>query len=105
MWNENFLKTELAKRERDLQIIDDINAKCRADLIRKAIDSSDSQLTNEQINQTDFNRTDNNEPLAPPLTSGSLDVLDKFVNKLSDEVNADIPDRYPTPTSINTNKT
>ena len=97
MWNENFLKTELAKRERDFQIIDDINAKYQADLIRKAVDQSDGQLTNEQINQTDFNRTDKNEPLAAPLPSGSLDVLDKFVNKLSDEVNADIPDQYPTP--------
>ena len=97
MWNENFLKTELAKRERDFQIIDDINAKYQADLIRKAVDQSDGQLTNEQINQTDFNRTDKNEPLAAPLPSGSLDVLDKFVNKLSDEVNADIPDQYSTP--------
>ena len=97
LWNENFLKTELAKRERDFQIIDEINEKYQADLIRKAIDPFDGQLTNEQINQTDFNRTDNNEPLAPPLPSGSLDILDKFVNKLSDEVNADIPDRQPTP--------
>ena len=92
MGNENFLKTELTKRERDFQIIDEINAKYQADLIRKAIDPS----SNEEINQTDFNRTDNNEPLAPPLPSGSLDVLDKFVIKLSDEVNADIPDRQPT---------
>ena len=41
LWNENFLKTELAKRERDFQIIDDINAKYQADLIRKAVDPSD----------------------------------------------------------------
>ena len=97
MWSENFLKTELAKRERDFQIIDDINVKYQADLIRKAVDPSDGQLTNGQINQTDLDRTDKNEPLAVPLPSGSLDVLDKFVNKLSDEVNADIPDQYPTP--------
>ena len=32
LWNENFLKTELAKRERNFQIIDDINAKYQADL-------------------------------------------------------------------------
>ena len=100
LWNENFLKTELAKRERDFQIIDDINAKYQADLLRKAVDPSDGQLTNEQINQTGFNRTGKNEPLAVPLPSGSLDVLDKFVNKLSDEVNADIPDQYPTPPSL-----
>ena len=87
----------MAKRERYFQIINEINTKYQADLIRKAIDPSGGQLTNEQINQTDFNRTDNNEPLAPPLPSGSLDILDKFVNKLSDEVNADIPDRQPTP--------
>ena len=97
LWNKNFLKTELAKRERDFQIIDDINAKYQADLIHKSVDPLDGQLTNEQINQTDFNRTDKIEPLAAPLPSGSLDVLDKFVNKLSDEVNADIPDQYPTP--------
>ena len=97
MWSENFLKTELAKRERDFQIIDDINVKYQADLIRKAVDPSDGQLTNGQINQTDLDRTDKNEPLAVPLPPGSLDVLDKFVNKLSDEVNADIPDQYPTP--------
>ena len=97
LWNEDFLKTGLAKIERDFQIIDDINAKYQADLIRKAVDPLDGQLTNEQINQTDFNRIDKNEPLAVPLPSGSLDVLDKFVNKLSDEVNPDIPDQYPTP--------
>ena len=32
LWNENFLKTELAKRERNFQIIDDLNAKYQADL-------------------------------------------------------------------------
>ena len=47
LWNENFLKTELAKRERDIQIIDEINSKYQTDLIRKAIDPSDGQLTNE----------------------------------------------------------
>ena len=56
-WNRNFLATELAKKERDFEIIDDIEAKEQHDLIKNAIDPSDGLLTNEEIDPTDYNRT------------------------------------------------
>ena len=64
-WNKNLLAKEVAWRERDLELIDDIEARNQVDLMRNAVDSSDGLLTNEEFDQTDCNRTEHNEPIAP----------------------------------------
>ena len=61
------LKTELAKNQRDFEIIDDINAKNKVDLIKSAIVPIDGQLTNEVVTSADYTKTDNNELLQPTL--------------------------------------
>ena len=66
-WNRNFLATEIATRQRDLEIIDDIEAKNQVDLISSAIDPSDGLVTSEEVDQTDYNRTEHNEPLGSQL--------------------------------------
>ena len=69
------LATEIAKKNRDFQIIDDINAKNQADLIKSILDPNDGLITNEDIDQTDYNRNDNNEPVAPQLHPNVLKVI------------------------------
>ena len=48
--NKNYIATELVKKERDIQIIDDITKKDQKDLIRSITDPADGILTNENIN-------------------------------------------------------
>ena len=74
-WNKNFLATEIAWRERDLEIINDIKAKNQVDLIRSALDPSDGLMTNEEVDQTDYNRTEHNEPNAPQLDNNVLNGM------------------------------
>ena len=87
-WNRNFLATELAKKERDFEIIDDIEAKEQYDLIKDVIDPSDGLLTNEEIDPTDYNRTIKIEPLAPQLDPNILNIMREVVNHMSDQVNS-----------------
>ena len=54
------IKTELAKNQRDFEIIRDINDKKQVDLIKYAIVPKDGQLTNEEITSGDYTKTDNN---------------------------------------------
>ena len=86
-WNRNFLETELAKRERDIQIIDDFEAKNQVDLIRSAIDCS-TIITNENISQTDYNRSDNNEPVQPQLDPNVLNVMKEMVKVMSEQTSS-----------------
>ena len=102
-WNKNLLATEIAWRERDLEIIDDIDAKKQVDLIRSAVDPSDGLLTNEEVDQTDCNRTQHNEPLVPQLDSNVLNVIREVVNRMSDKVNAP-SDKMPALEDIPENK-
>ena len=87
-WNRNFLATELAKKERGFEVIDDIEAKEQYDLIKDVIDPSDGLLTNEEIDPTDYNRTIKNEPLAPQLDPNILNSMREVVNHMSDQVNS-----------------
>ena len=43
---------------------------------------------NEEVDQTDYNRTEHNEPLAPQLDSNVLNVIREVVNRMSDQINA-----------------
>ena len=70
--NKQFLEGELAKNERDFEIIDDIEAKNRHDLIKSAIDPGDGILTNEGITNLDYTKTERNEPAAPQLDPSVL---------------------------------
>ena len=65
---KEYLKTELVKRERDFEIIRDINAENQVELIRSAIDPLDGQVTNDTITSADYNSTNNNEPYLPRWT-------------------------------------
>ena len=93
-WNRNSLETELAKRERDFQIIDDIEAKNQVDLISRAIEPNDDVITNEEISQTDYNRTNNNEPIHPHLNPNVLNVIKEMV-KVMQEQTSSIYDDMP----------
>ena len=61
--NENYIATELVKKERDIQIIDDITKKNQKDLMRSIADPADGIITNENVTSTDYTRNDNNEPV------------------------------------------
>ena len=87
-WNKNFLKTELASRERDPEIIDDIEATNQVDLLRSTIDPSDGLVTNEEVNQTDYNRTEHNKPLGSQLDPNVLKVMKEIVKNMSEQVNS-----------------
>ena len=59
--NKNYIKTELVKKERGFQTIDDITKKNKKDLIRSVTDPADGILTNENVTSSDWTRSDNNE--------------------------------------------
>ena len=84
-WNRNFLATEIATRQRDLEIIDDIEAKNQVDLIRSAIDPTHGLVTNEEVDQTDYNRTEHNEPLGSQLNPNVLNVMREIVETMSEQ--------------------
>ena len=92
--NTDYIATELAKRERDIQIIEDIEAKNQVDLIRNAIDPGKGIITNEEVSLTDYNRNDNNEPIQTQLEPGVLNVMEEMVKIMSEQNNSiydDIP--------------
>ena len=71
-WNKQLLEGELAKNERDIEIIEDIEAKKKVDLIKDAIDLGDGIFTNEKTGHLDYTRTKRNEPAAPQLDPSVL---------------------------------
>ena len=84
--NENYIATELVKKERDIQIIDDITKKNQKDLIRSIADPADGIITNENVTSTDYTRNDNNEPVQPQLDPGILNVMEEMVKIISEQV-------------------
>ena len=73
--NKNYIATELVRKERDIQIIDDITKKDQKNLIRSITDPADGILTNENIAPSDWIRSDNNEPVQPQLDPGLINVM------------------------------
>ena len=101
-WNKNVLETELASRQRDTEIIDDIEAKNQVDLIQSAIDPSGGLVTNEEVNQIDYNRTENNEPAGAQLDPNVLGLMREMVKVMSKQTSSiyddtpaleDVPER------------
>ena len=83
--NENYTATERVKKERDIQIIDDITKKNQKDLIRSVADPADGIITNENVTPPDYTRNDNNEPVQPQLDTGVLNVMQEMVRIMSEQ--------------------
>ena len=84
--NKNYIATELVKKQRDIQIIDDITKKNQKGLIRSVADPGDGFITNENITLTDYTRNDNNEPVQPQLDEGVLNVMKDMVKITGEQV-------------------
>ena len=93
--NKNYIATELVKKQRDIQIIDDITKKNQKDLIRSVADPGDGIITNENITSTDYTRNDNNEPVQPQLGEGVLNVMKDMVKIMGEQVA--VMDSIPSP--------
>ena len=83
--NKNDIATELVRKERDIQIIDDITKKDQKDLIRRITDPADGILTNENITPSDWTRSDINEPVQPQLDPGLINVMQEMVKIMSEQ--------------------
>ena len=83
--NKNYIETELVKKERDFQTIDDITKKNQKDLIRSVTDPADGILTNENVTSSDWTRSDNNEPVQPQLDPGVINVMQEMVRIMSEQ--------------------
>ena len=84
--NKNYIATELVKKERDIQTIEDITKKNQKDLIFSIVDPGDGIMTNEDITATDYTRNDNNEPVQPQLDPGVLNVMQEIVKIMAEQV-------------------
>ena len=84
--NKNYIATELVKKERDIQTIEDITKKNQKDLIRSIVDPGDGIMTNKDITATDYTRNDNNEPVQPQLDPGVLNVMQEMVKIMAEQV-------------------
>ena len=84
--NKNYIATELVKKQRDIQIIDDITKKNQKDLTRSVADPVDGIITNENITPTDYTRNDYNEPVQPQLDEGVLNVMKDMVKIMGEQV-------------------
>ena len=84
--NKNYIATELVKKQRDIQTIEDITKKNQKDLIRSIVDPGDGIMTNEDITATDYTRNDNNEPVQPQLEPGVLNVMQEMVKIMTEQV-------------------
>ena len=85
-WNKQFLEGDLTKNERDFEIIEDIEAKNKVDLIKDAIDPGDEIFTNEETGHVDNTRTEQNGSAAPQLDPSVLKVIGIFLQKTSQTV-------------------
>ena len=83
--NKNYIATELVRKERDIQIIDDITKKDQKDLIGSITDPADGILTNENITPSDWTRGNNNEPVQPQLDPGLINVMQEMVKIMSEQ--------------------
>ena len=91
-WNKKFLEGELAKNERDFEIIEDIEAKNKHDLINRAIDPGDGIYTNEEITHLNYTKTEHNETAAPLLDPSVLKGIGTFLQGINQRISKDDPD-------------
>ena len=85
------MKTKLAKKERDFEIIRDIDAQNQVDLIKTALDPLDRQYANDTITSADYNRTEYNEPLPPQVDPNVLKIISEIVHNTNAFVNEPDP--------------
>ena len=90
-WNKAFLEGELAKNERDFEIIEDIEAKNKHDLIKSAVDPRDGIYTNEKITHLDYTRTEQNETAAPQLDPSVLKGIGIHLQGINQRISEDDP--------------
>ena len=89
---EEKLEGELAKNERDFEIIEDIEAKNKHDLIKSATDPGDGIYTNEEITHLDYTKTEHNETAAPQLDPSVLNGIGIFLHGINQRISEDDPD-------------
>ena len=88
---KEYLKTELAKKERDFEIIRDIKVENQVELIRSAFNPLDGQITNKEITSADYNKTANNEPQPSQVDPNVLKVMQEIVRNANAFVNQPDP--------------
>ena len=91
--NEDFLKTELAKNKRDIEIIQDIDAKNKVDQIKSLAVPVDGELptTNEEITSSDYTKSDHNDPQHPLVDPNVLRVMQEIARNANVFVNEPDP--------------
>ena len=91
--NEDFLKTELAKNQRDIEIIQDIDAKNKADQIKSLVVPVDGELptTNEEIISSDYTKSDHNKSQHPLVDPNVLRLMQEIVHNPNAFVNEPDP--------------
>ena len=89
------MKTELAKRDRDIEIIQDIDAKNKVDLIKSLVAPVDGELptTNEEVTSSDYTKTDHNEPQQHLVDPNVLRVMQEIVRNANAFVNEPDPNQ------------
>ena len=102
--NINFIESELAKNARDFEIVADIEAAEKADLIREILDPS-GIITNEDVSSLDAIRNINGESTIPNLDPIALRGMERFLHNLKDtiEISDDEPpdeDVKPPPQAV-----
>ena len=95
--NEDFLKTELAKNQRDIEIIQDVDATNKADQIKSLVVPVDGELrtTNEEITSSDYTKSNHNKPQHPLVDPNVLRVMQEIVrnaNAFVNEPNPNLPE-------------
>ena len=94
-WNKQFLEGQLAKNERDFEIIEDIETKNKFDLIKDTIDPGDGIFTDEETGHLDYTRTERDEPAAPQLNPSVLKGIGVFLQGMSQAVSEQTSDDLP----------
>ena len=77
--NKNYIATELVKKERDIQTIEDITKKNQKDLIRSIVDPGNGIMTNEDITATDYTRNETMNQFNHNLTLEFLMLCKKWL--------------------------
>ena len=94
-WNKQFLDGQLAKNERDFEIIEDIETKNKFDLIKDTIDPGDGIFTDEETGHLDYTRTERDEPAPPQLNPSVLKGIGVFLQGMSQAVSEQTSDDLP----------
>ena len=83
----------MAKNQRDIEIIQDIDAKNKADQIKSLVVPVDGKLptTNEEITSSDYTKSDHNDPQHPLVDPNVLRVMQEIARNANVFVNEPDP--------------